>query len=102
MIDYFALFDERRRAWIDLDKLKAKFLALSSELHPDRFHDGNAEEKRVATQRYVELNAAYNCLRDPRERLGHLLELERGAKPAGLQQILPGNMGLFMDIGQLC
>src|SRR5688572_2737628 len=36
MTDYFALFDEPRRLWLDPERLKTRFLALSAELHPDK------------------------------------------------------------------
>lgn len=102
MTDYFALLDEPRRPWPDLDALKARFLRLSSEAHPDRFHAAPADERAAAGQRYAELNAAYQCLNDPRERLLHLLTLERGAKPRDVQRIPPGTMDLFVEIGQTC
>jgi curved DNA-binding protein CbpA len=102
MIDYFALLNEPRLPQIDLGALKAKFRALSTEAHPDRFHNGSDSEKQAANQRYLNLNAAYNCLRQPQERLQHLLELECGVKPHDLQQIPNGDMELFVEVGQLC
>jgi len=102
MIDCFALLNEPRRPQIDLEALKAKFRALSTEAHPDRFHNESDSEKQVVNQRYLELNAAYGCLRQPQERLQHLLELERGAKLEELQQVPNGAMDLFVEIGQLC
>src|SRR5882672_11260819 len=102
MIDCFALLNEPRRPQIDLEALKAKFRSLSSEAHPDRFHNKNDSEKQVVNQRYLELNAAYMCLRRPQERLQHLLELELGAKPDYLQQIPNDAMDLFAEVGQLC
>jgi curved DNA-binding protein CbpA len=85
-----------------LEALKAKFRVLSTETHPDRFHNENDSEKQAVNQRYLELNAAYNCLRQPQERLQHLLELELGAKPDDLQQLPNGAMDLFAEVGQLC
>jgi DnaJ-domain-containing protein 1 len=102
MIDCFALLNEPRRPQIDLEALKAKFRSLSTEAHPDRFHNASDSEKRVVNQRYLELNSAYNCLRQPQERLQHLLELELGTRPDGLQQIPNGAMDLFAEVGQLC
>src|SRR5438445_10541322 len=102
MTDYFALLDEPHRPWIDPESVKRKFLALSAEVHPDRVHAGTSGERSVAQERYTELNAAYNCLRDPKERLAHLLELERGAKPKEVQRIPSGLMSLFLEVGQIC
>jgi hypothetical protein len=102
MIDAFALLGEPRRPWLDPEALKQKFLPLSAESHPDRIHSASDEEKERATSRYAELNAAYNTLREPRDRLLHLLELELGAKPRDVQRIPPGTMDLFVEVGQLC
>ena len=81
MTDNFALLNEPRRPWLDVDLLKQKFLARASGAHPDRVHNASDSEKAEVTKRYIELNAAYNCLADPKLRLLHLLELELGAKP---------------------
>jgi len=102
MTDYFALLHQLRLPWIDDESLKSKFLELSATVHPDRVHGASEIEKRSSTQRSAELNAAYNCLRDPKTRLQHLLELEAGAKPKQVEQISPGTMELFLKIGQLC
>jgi DnaJ-domain-containing protein 1 len=102
MTDYFALLQEPRRPWLDPALLKAKFLARSAELHPDRVHGAGEPEKAAAAQRYVELNSAFNCLREPKERLRHLLELELGRKPEDLQEIPADLADLFMEVAQLC
>lgn len=102
MIDNFALLDEPRRPWLDTDALKGKFLKLSAEVHPDRVHTASEAEKAAANQRYSEVNAAYNCLRELKERLLHLLELATGAKPKDVQRIPPGTMDLFVEVGQMC
>lgn len=102
MTDYFALLKEPRRPWLDPDVLKQKFLALSSEVHPDRVHNSAETEKRSAQERYTGLNAAYNCLREPKTRLHHLLELELGTKPGNVQSIPPDLMEVFMHVSQLC
>jgi len=102
MTDNFALLNEPRRPWLDPELLKAKFLTLSSVVHPDHIHNADKAEKLAATRRYTALNAAYNCLREPKERLLHLLELERGAKPVVVQSIPAGTMILFSEVAQLC
>lgn len=102
MTDYFALLKEQRRPWIDPELLKQKFLALSAEVHPDRVHGAEESQKRAAQERYAELNAAYNCLREPRERLAHLLELETGAKPRQVQNVPTDLMNAFMEITNVC
>jgi len=102
MTDYFALLNEQRRPWVDSDLLKQKFLALSAEVHPDRVHGADEAEKRAAQERYAELNAAYNCLREPKDRLAHLIELETRAKPKQVQNVPSDLMDAFMEITNVC
>jgi DnaJ-domain-containing protein 1 len=102
MPDYFALFDEPRQPWLEVESLQQKFIERSATVHPDRVHTASEEEKLSATQRYAELNAAHACLRESKNRLLHLIELETGAKPADIQRIPPGTMDLFVEVGQLC
>jgi len=99
--DYFALLNEPRRPWLEPEVLKEKFLALSAEAHPDRVHQASESDKLAANQRYTELNAAYNCLREPRERLRHLLEIELGQKPSDLTNVPNDLMELFFSVGRL-
>ena len=80
LTDYFALLGEPRRPWLEPESLKSKFLTLSSEVHSDRVHGASETDKNEAQEHYTSLNAAYNAFESP-ERVAHLLELERGAKP---------------------
>ena len=102
MVDYFALLDEPRRPWLHAEPLKEKFLTLSASVHPDRVHNLSEAERAAAQERYTELNAAYQRLREPKERLHHLLELERGAMPKDIQRIPSELMDLSLEIGQAC
>jgi DnaJ-domain-containing protein 1 len=102
MTDYFKLLEQPRRPWLDPDALKQTFLALSAQAHPDRVHNAPEPERQAAGRRYTELNAAYQCLREPKERLRHLLELESGARPADIQQVPAELTEPFFEIGRLC
>lgn len=102
MTDYFSLLNEPRRPWLDAESLKGKFLAASAEIHPDRVHTLGAAERAAAQERATELNAAYNCLKEPKDRLRHLLELELGTLPKDIQQIPSALMDLSMAIGLAC
>jgi DnaJ-domain-containing protein 1 len=102
MTDHFAVLGEPRLPWLDAAALKEKFLALSSAAHPDRVAIASETEKQAAHDRSAQLNAAYQCLSDPKSRLQHLLELELGAKPAGIERPPADLMDLFMRAGQLC
>src|SRR5262249_36851622 len=59
-------------------------------------------EKRAAQERYAELNTAYNCLCEPKERLAHLIELESGVRPKQVQNIPSDLMDAFMEVTSLC
>jgi len=102
MPDYFAWFNEPRRPWLEPEALKAKFLTLAAEAHPDKQHGANEAEHNAANRHYAELNTAYHCLAEPKSRLRHLLELELGAKPEDVQQI-PAALGdLFAEVATVC
>ncbi len=101
-VDFFNLLDEPRRPWLDTESLKSKFMALSARVHPDRSHGAPEEEREAAHQRYTDLNAAWQCLREPKERLRHLLELELGRRPQDIQRVPGGLTEKFFEIGRLC
>src|SRR6266545_1175670 len=100
--NHFAVLNEPRRPWLDAELLKGKFLALSASVHPDRVHNLDEAKRAAAQEHYTELNAAYTCLREPKERLRHLLELELGALPKDIQRIPSELMDLSLEIGQAC
>mgnify|MGYP003695063063 CR=1 FL=1 len=101
MIDHFSLLNEPRRPWLDPAPLKARFLELSASVHPDRFHTASPQERRAASERYAELNAAHNCLGSVKDRLRHLIELEIGGQPEVVRQVPEETMEMFMKVGQL-
>jgi DnaJ-domain-containing protein 1 len=100
--DYFALLNEPRRPWLEPEVLGQKFLALSSAVHPDRVHALGEAERAAAQARYVELNAACQCLREPKDRLRHLLELEQGSPTEEVQRIPTELMDWSLQVGRLC
>ena len=102
MKDPFALLGVPRRPWIDSELLKQKFLSLSAESHPDRLHQANEAQKRAAQDQFTDLNTAYQSLRDHRERLLRLSELELGKRTPEVQNIPPELMTLFLEVGKLC
>jgi curved DNA-binding protein CbpA len=102
MTDYFALLEEPRRPWIEADPLKAKFLVLSANAHPDRFYASPEAERQAADVRFAELNIAWQCLRDTKERLLHLIELECRSKPEGIENVPADFSSMFMEAGQFC
>jgi curved DNA-binding protein CbpA len=102
MTDCFALLEESRRPWLDAAEIRQKFLTRSTDVHPDRFHQAAAEDRSAAEARYSELNRAHETLASSRNRLRHLIELERGIAPTDIQQTPPELMELFFACGKLC
>jgi curved DNA-binding protein CbpA len=100
--DKFALLDEPCRPWLDAEAIEARFLALSAELHPDRVHQETTAKVAEANQRFIALNAAWQCLRDIKERLRHLLELEQGRPPDPLERLPETDASFYFELGQLC
>jgi hypothetical protein len=83
MTDYFALFDEARRPWLDPEELKEKYFARSRLASPS-----------------AELNEAFRVLSDPKLRLHHLLTLEGAELTAG-RPVPPAVAELFWNTGNL-
>jgi curved DNA-binding protein CbpA len=100
--DYFALLNQPRRPWLDPEAVRAAFLALSTGIHPDRVHNASPETRAAAQERFAALNAACNCLRDPKERLRHLLHLERGVKPAQLERAPAQRTDFYFELAGVC
>jgi curved DNA-binding protein CbpA len=93
MTDYFALLQQPRQAWLDLNALKEAYLELSKQVHPDK----SSQAEGVS----AEINAAYQCLRTPRTRVLHLIELETGKHPEAVQAIPPELSDFFMQMTRI-
>ena len=76
--DDFTLFGLPQRFAVDATTLDARWRALQSEVHPDRFTAAGAAAQRVAMQWSVRVNEAYQRLKSPLKRAAYLCEL-RGA-----------------------
>ena len=83
MTDYFALFDEARRPWLEPEKLKEKYYRISRAAAPD-----------------AELNEAFRVLSDPKLRLQHLLTLGDADLAAG-RPVPPSVAELFWTAATL-
>ena len=99
MTDYFALLDQPRAPWLDLDKLADTYHRRSLQTHPDTH--GTRPDADQAGAAFANLNEAYQVLRDPKRRLHHLLSLE-GAAPSSTDQTVPTQLhDLFPRVGAL-
>ena len=101
MTDYFALLQVPRRPGVDGEKLKENFQSLSGQVHPDRLHGADESIRQNASRQYANLNEAYQCLREAKPRLHHLLWLERGSKPGDTNLLPETLMSSFSQVGPL-
>jgi len=93
MRDYFAVLGEPRQPWLDLEKLEECYRQLSLTNHPDRPRAATAEGEPFAT-----ISEAYRVLKDPKQRLQHLLQLE-GYELGKDGNVPPSLLPLFSRIG---
>lgn len=100
--NYFAVFGERPRPGLDTAAVQRVFLERSQICHPDRVHQADAATRQKAQADYALLNAAWKCLADPKERLGHLLTLERGRPPAEVHDIPAETAAWFVEVAEQC
>jgi molecular chaperone HscB len=71
--DYFSVLGVERAWHLDPARLAARHLALSRELHPDRFAQASPRERLLSLQRTTAVNDAYRTLRDPIRRAEYIL-----------------------------
>lgn len=75
MIDPFALLGAPRRFDLDLASLEKTHRELSRALHPDKFVQAGAGERRAALEKAASVNEAWRVVRDPIRRAEVLFEL---------------------------
>ncbi|CAM4363610.1 Fe-S protein assembly co-chaperone HscB [Kerstersia similis] len=74
--DHFGLFGLPRRYEIDLVALEKAWLAVSAQVHPDRYATATPAARRVAMQWAARANEAYRVLRNPLARARYLCEVQ--------------------------
>ena len=102
MTDYFSLFNEVPRPWLDQQSLQDSFHRMAGQLHPDKQGDADPATRSKAAREFADLNQAYQCLMDPKARLLHLLELTRGKKPDDMGQIPEALADRFIGVAHTC
>lgn len=73
--DFFSLFELPQRYRIEPDTLQSRHHAVQRRVHPDRYAQASATEKRVASQWASHANEAFRVLQDPLERARYLCQL---------------------------
>lgn len=75
MFNPFQLFDVPVQFEQDEKALKARYLALQKQLHPDNFAHKSEQEQRLAMQRATQINDAWETLCDPVMRAQAIINL---------------------------
>lgn len=76
MISYFSLLNISPAFDLDLTALEAEYFKAQRQYHPDRFVGKPAEERNQALQKSININQAYETLKNPLKRSQYLLQLQ--------------------------
>src|SRR5687768_1791659 len=95
--DPFETLGLPRRFEVDPEDVEKRYRELQRALHPDKFAQAPAAERRAALSRAVTVNEAYRTLRDDLQRAAALLRLA-GRAPAGGDRADPE---LLMEVMEL-
>lgn len=71
----FEVFSMKPSYDVNIPALERQFRELSLQLHPDRFAQADARERRLSLEQTTALNEAYKTLKDPARRAFYLLKL---------------------------
>ena len=99
-MEYFELFDIPVAFHIDESALKASFINLSRECHPDHFTLASEEKQDEMLEKSTQINNAYKVLKDFDQRLHYILT-QKGALEGEGQDKLPQSFLMeMMDINE--
>ena len=90
-LDYFTLLGLDRRYFLDEQKLRSTFQALTKHIHPDKFSGAPEEVRRLSTKLAADVNNAITVLLDPVRRAAYLLDLA-GGPTAAQDRSVPGDL----------
>lgn len=87
-LDHFARLGLPVAFAVDGTELDRRYFAAQRQLHPDRFATRTARERAISQSQAVELNDAYETLKDPLARATYLLGLKGiSANPDGCHTV---------------
>lgn len=73
--DYFRVFGIPTEFAVNAAELEQRYKELTKVLHPDRFARADPQARRASLERSVQLNEAWQTLKDPVRRAEYLLSL---------------------------
>lgn len=94
--DYFELFGLPRAYHIDLAALQAAYMAISRNIHPDRYAMADPAVQPFAMRASAVVNRAYEALKDAFTRAEYLLETAGGQTAAQDKRVPPDLLGQIM------
>lgn len=104
-MNYFEVFDLTPAVFLDEKELYKRFIALSKKNHPDLFAQHDLLEQGTSMEKSVEINTAYQILKDFDQRLKHILMInhiiEDQEKPLSDQQFMMQMMDFNDEIMEL-
>ena len=74
--NYFKLFEIPVSYDVDLDQVQHRYLDLQKAVHPDKYANASAQERRISMQHTSLINQALHTLKQPVERAMYLLQLK--------------------------
>jgi molecular chaperone HscB len=89
---HFDVFGLPRAYDVDVPALEKQYRELSLQLHPDKFAQAEARERRLSLEQSTALNEALKTLKDPTKRAFYLLKLhgvDLEREDAGAQKDMP-------------
>ncbi len=89
---HFDVFGLPRAYDVEVPALEKQYRELSLKLHPDRFAQAEAKERRLSLEQTTALNEAYKTLKDGTKRAFYLLKLQGvdlEREDAGAQKDMP-------------
>lgn len=95
-MDHFTLLGLPRQFDLDEETIRAKFLALNREAHPDFHMDQSDEVQLLAMQMSSAINNAYRALREPASRAAYMLELLGGKSSADDKSVPEGFLSTIL------
>ena len=100
--DFFEVLGVPRKFHLPTEELEQRYLALSKQLHPDRFAQASPRERLMAVQKTTELNDAYRVLRDRVKRATYILKREGldVADERGAVKASPALLGAMMELNE--
>lgn len=100
MVNYFDILRLPEHFALDDAVLKTAYFARQRQYHPDRFVNKEPQERQYAMQRSIDVNRAYETLKDPLRRAQHLLHLQ-GIEVGGDNDTVKPSQAILVEAMEL-